>query len=112
MQMNVSVELEGATETSGKLVELKKQIDVVNAELSKLRNMCNAFVPINMKVEANEKEKRSPEGVNRERKVWYQCDPARNPKCPKTTCKYNPDAVCLPEVRRCDRTSEPEAARR
>lgn len=28
MKMNVSVELEGATETSGKLVELKKQIDV------------------------------------------------------------------------------------
>lgn len=40
MKMNVSVALEGATETSGKLVELKKQIDVVNAELSKLRNMC------------------------------------------------------------------------
>ena len=56
MKMNVSVELEGATETSGKLVELKKQIDVVNAELSKLRNMCNAFVPINMKIEANEKD--------------------------------------------------------
>lgn len=40
MKMNVSVELEGATETSGKLVELKKQIDVVNAELAKLRNIC------------------------------------------------------------------------
>ena len=48
MKMSVSVELEGATEISGKLVELKKQIDVVNAELSKLRNMCNAFEPISM----------------------------------------------------------------
>lgn len=56
MKMSVSVELEGATETSGKLVELKKQIDVVNAELSKLRNMCNAFVPIGMKIEADEKD--------------------------------------------------------
>lgn len=56
MKMNVSVELEGATETSEKLVELKKQIDVVNAELSKLRNMCNAFVPISMKIETDEKD--------------------------------------------------------
>lgn len=56
MKMNVSVELEGATETSGKMVELKKQIDVVNAELSKLRNMCNAFAPIGMKIEADEKD--------------------------------------------------------
>lgn len=56
MKMNVSVELEGATETSGKLVELKKQIDVVNVELAKLRNMCDAFAPISMKIEANEKD--------------------------------------------------------
>lgn len=54
--MNVSVELEGATETSGKLVELKKQIDVVNAELAKLRNMCDAFAPISMKIETDEKD--------------------------------------------------------
>lgn len=60
----------------------------------------------------DENKKRLTERDSRERKVWYQCDPARNPKCPKTTCKYNPDAVCLPEVRRCDRTSNPEAARR
>lgn len=56
MKMSVSVELEGATETSRKLVELKKQIDVMNAELSKLRNMCNAFAPISMKIEADEKD--------------------------------------------------------
>lgn len=56
MKMSVSVELEGATETSGKLVKMKKQIDVVNAELSKLRNMCNAFAPISMKIEADEKD--------------------------------------------------------
>lgn len=56
MKMNVSVELEGAAETSGKLVELKKQIDVVNAEFSKLRNMCNAFAPISMKIETDEKD--------------------------------------------------------
>lgn len=56
MKMNVSVELEGATETSEKMVELKKQIDVVNAELSKLRNMCNAFAPISMKIETDEKD--------------------------------------------------------
>lgn len=56
MKMNVSVEIEGATEISGKLVELKKQIDVVNAELSKLRNMCNAFAPISMKIETDEKD--------------------------------------------------------
>lgn len=50
--------------------------------------------------------------TNRKKKVWYQCNPARNPKCPKRTCKYNPELACLPEVRRCDRTSDPEAARR
>ena len=49
MKMSVSVELEGATETSGKLVELK-------AELAKLRNMCNAFAPISMKIETDEKD--------------------------------------------------------
>ena len=56
MKMNVSVELEGATEISGKLVELKKQIGVVNAELAKLRNMCDAFAPISMKIETDEKD--------------------------------------------------------
>lgn len=48
-------------------MELKKQLDVVNAELAKLRNMCDAFTPISMKIEADEKEKRSPEESNRER---------------------------------------------
>ena len=35
---------------------MKKQIDVVNAELSKLRNMCNAFAPISRKIETDEKD--------------------------------------------------------
>ena len=35
---------------------MKNEIDVVNAELAKLRNMCDAFAPISMKIEANEKD--------------------------------------------------------
>lgn len=54
-QMNF-VDAGNVTQAFDKEAGMKKQIDVVNAELSKLRNMCNAFAPISMKIETDEKD--------------------------------------------------------